>query len=77
MTPERFLIIKTTTDQEFAHRACETLENAKIPVLLQHITIDELEVPVSAFRLLVPATKTQTAQKILSQSRDELSMQAA
>jgi len=77
MTPERFLIIKTTTDQEFAQRACQALEGAEIPVLLQHVTIDELEVPVSAFRILVPSTKTQNALKVLSHGQQTDSAQAA
>ncbi len=62
---EQFLVIQTVTDQNLANLSCGALEEAAIPVMLEHVTISEGEQSASGFRILVPSHHTQTALGLL------------
>lgn len=63
---ERFLVLTTTTERHQASRACAALEDAGIPVMLEHVEINNDGGSASGFRLLVPAQFTQTAMRLVS-----------
>ena len=62
---DRFLVLTTTTDQPLANKACEALEDAGIPVMLEHIEILSGKTRASGYRLLVPSQFTHTAMKVI------------
>ncbi len=61
---ERFLILSTIKEQSLANRACAALENAGIPVMIEHVELRENGEKSQGFRLLVPSQYTQTAKRI-------------
>ena len=65
---EQFLVVTTTTEQNLADRACAALEEAGIPVMIEHIEIVDGKQRASGYRLLVPSQFTQTAMKVVNAS---------
>jgi hypothetical protein len=68
---DRFLVLTTTFEQALADKTCAVLEDAGIPVILEHVQISERgskEAPykASGYRVLVPAPLTQTAMRLVS-----------
>jgi hypothetical protein len=62
---EQFLVLTTTTEQNLANKTCAALENAGIPVMLEHIEIVEGEDRASGYRVLVPSQFTATAMRLV------------
>ncbi|MCB0332136.1 MAG: hypothetical protein KDD55_01485 [Bdellovibrionales bacterium] len=62
---EQFLVIQTVTDQHVANLSCGLLEDASIPVMLEHVTISEGTECASGYRILVPSDHIQTALGLL------------
>ena len=63
---ERFVSIKVLSDSASADRTCSILEEAGIPVLIQHLEIEEGTLKASGYRVLAPAHCAQTAMKLLN-----------
>lgn len=61
---EQFVVVITTTDQPLADRACAALEDAGIPVMLEHVEIHENNFRASGYRLMVPSQFVQSAQRL-------------
>ncbi|RMG44050.1 MAG: hypothetical protein D6719_02715 [Candidatus Dadabacteria bacterium] len=62
---EKYLVLTTTTERSLANRACTTLEQAGIPVLVEHVEISESGLRATGYRVLVPAQFTQTAMRLV------------
>lgn len=62
---DRFLCIKVITDQSIADKACNALEEAGIPVILEHLEVGDGDVRALGYRLLTPSTCVQHALKIV------------
>ena len=62
---EEFLPITTFSRRDLANRACANLEDIGVPIMLEHIEIIEDGAPYSAYRLLVPTAKRQTALRVV------------
>ena len=68
---DRFLVLTTTFEQALADKACAALEDAGIPVILEHVQISERDsdnapYKASGFRVLVPAPHTQAAMRLVT-----------
>ncbi|MCB0339368.1 MAG: hypothetical protein KDD53_07180 [Bdellovibrionales bacterium] len=62
---EQFFVLTTYSDHMVADSTCGLLEQAGIPVMLEHVEIHEAGVAASGIRLLVPFEYTQRAMKII------------
>lgn len=69
---ERFVVLLTTTERTVANRACEGLEHAGIPVMLEHVEIHDGATRASGYRLLVPSEATQAARRLTDSVATEL-----
>jgi hypothetical protein len=67
---DRFLEVTVLTDKSVANRCCEALEDALIPLMLQHVQIEEQRATRNGYRLLVPSQFTQRARRITEIARD-------
>lgn len=65
---DRFLVLTTTTERPFANKACALLEDAGIPVMMEHVEITQGNCRASGFKLLVPSQYTQTAMRLVDQA---------
>jgi hypothetical protein len=83
---DRFLVLTTTFEQALADRTCAALEDAGIPVILEHVQISDRDLDdnpyiASGFRVLVPAPHTQTAMRLVTATSsayyDKIAHQAA
>lgn len=65
---ERFLVVSTTTEQSLANRSLSVLEEAGIPVMLEHVEIvaHGRRSSASGYRLLVPVDHVHTAMRIIA-----------
>jgi hypothetical protein len=61
---ERFLEVTVLTDRTTANRCCEALEDALIPLMLEHVAANENRRGTNGYRLLVPSQFTQRARRI-------------
>ena len=59
---DRYVVLTTTTEQNLAKKTCEALEDAGIPVMLEHREIVDGADRASGYRLLVPFQFRQRAQ---------------
>ena len=62
---DNYLVLTTTTEQPLANRACEALEDAGIPLMLEHIHVKSGNKRAPGYRLLVPSSFSQRAQKLI------------
>lgn len=62
---DHFLMLTTTTSRNKADRLCDRLEDAGIPVILEHIEVRDGALRAIGYRLLVPARNTAVALKLL------------
>lgn len=65
MTTEQFQIISTTTNIQQANIACQALEDADIPHLLEHLMSRDARLDDEEYHILVPSTKSQLAAHIV------------
>jgi hypothetical protein len=63
---EAYLILFTTTEQTLADRTCAVLEDAQIPVMLEHVELIDSGGRTSGFRVLVPSGMSQAAMKLVA-----------
>ena len=62
---DKFVCIKVLTSQKLADRACTALEEAGIPVMLQHLEVEEGELRALGFRVFTPTRCVQSASRIV------------
>ena len=65
MSMDRYLEVVTTEDSTSADKSCETLEQAGIPVLIQHVEITTEGTSRPGFTLLVPSQHCNQAQRLV------------
>ena len=61
---DKFILLTTTTERTIANRACAALEDAGIPVMIEHEETSANAEDASGFRVLVPSQFTQAALKL-------------
>lgn len=61
---DKYLTLTTTTEQPLANKTCAMLENAGIPVMMEHVELKEGRARSSGYRVLVPSQFTQVAMKL-------------
>jgi hypothetical protein len=62
---DQYLVLTTTTEQPLATKACDALEDAGIPLLLEHIEMANGRERSSGYRLLVPSRFSQRARRLV------------
>ena len=62
---EKFLVLTTITEQRVANHYCAVLEDAGIPVIIEHVEILDGSLCALGYRLLVPAEFTGAGMRIL------------
>jgi len=62
---DHFLELATTTEQPLADRTCAVLEEAGIPVILEHVEMRARQTFAPGYRVLVPAQFSQTAMRLV------------
>lgn len=62
---ESFLILATVTDQALANKLSAALEDAKIPVIVEHIEIRDEDTVGVGYRILAPAQFRETAGRLI------------
>ena len=73
----RFIELASTTEQNLVNRACAALENANIPVLIEHVDEQGQYGGQSAFRLLVPHQHSQRARRISASALTTMTAETA
>lgn len=71
---DHYVLLTRITEQPLANRACAMLEDAGIPVMLEHVEVTTGETRASSYRVFVPSQHTQSAQRLvwsLSHSKSE------
>ena len=61
---DHFVELTMTTEVSLASQTCAALEEAGIPVMLEHRDIEEGSAHYSGFRLLVPMDYSQSARGV-------------
>lgn len=61
---DKFILLTTTSERAVANRACAALEDAGIPVVIEHEENPADTDETAGFRVLVPAQFTQAAMKL-------------
>lgn len=65
---DHYVLLTRISDQPLANKACAALEDAGIPVMLEHVEVTSGATRASSYRLFVPSQFTQTAQRLVSTS---------
>ena len=63
---ERYVSITVISDPVAADQACSILEEAGMPVLIQHLEVEEDGMRASCYRVMAPLSCAQTAMKLLN-----------
>ncbi len=63
---DHYVLLTRISEQPVANRACASLEDAGIPVMLEHVEVTSGGTRASNFRLFVPDQHVQAAQKLVS-----------
>ena len=66
---ERYVSITVFSDPVAADQACSVLEEAGMPVLIQHLEVQDGNIRASGYRVLAPANCVQTAMRLLNLRR--------
>lgn len=64
MEVEKYIVLGSTTEIVLANRTCAALENANIPVMIEHAEAAPGSKKKVAFRILVPLHYAQAARRI-------------
>lgn len=65
MNDDHYILLTRISEQPLANKACAALENAGIPVMLEHVEVKSGATRASSYRLFVPSQFTQTAQRVV------------
>ena len=68
MNDDHYILLTRISEQPLANKACAALENAGIPVMLEHVEVKSGATRASSYRLFVPSQFTQTAQRVVDVS---------
>jgi hypothetical protein len=68
MNNDHYILLTRISEQPLANKACAALENAGIPVMLEHVEVKNGGTRASSYRLFVPSQFTQTAQRLVDSS---------
>jgi hypothetical protein len=74
---DQFLIIATLNHHMIANRTCAALEDAGIPVMLEHVEIEEDGISSTGYRVLVPSQHSSAATRLVnthSQASERVSL---
>ena len=63
---DKYVVLTTYGDHMVTNHLCNALESAGVPVLVEHLLIDEGTMQGSGFRILIPSHLIQTGYSILS-----------
>ena len=63
---DKFIVLAVTKERVTANRACAALEDAGIPVMIEHEAVSSENVDEGGFKVLVPTQFTQAAMKLTS-----------
>ena len=61
---DKFILLTVTSERNIANRTCAALEDAGIPVMIEHEVVSEELDEGAGFRVLVPSQFTQAAMKL-------------
>jgi hypothetical protein len=61
---ERFVVIQTVTECQLAQKLCAALEESEIPVMLEHVELNEEGLRATGYRVLVPFSLSQRANVV-------------
>jgi len=67
---DQYLPISIIGTRGGANKACEKLENAGVPIMLQFIEVEEAGEKISAYRLLVPMEFREASLTLLGITAD-------
>ena len=67
---DRYQVLTTTTKQPFVNRASEALERAGIPLMVEHVEVNEDGGSAIGFRVLVPDQYTQSAMRLIDAANE-------
>ena len=74
---DKFILLTTTKERNAANRACAALEDAGIPVMIEHeATVEDVD-QGEGFRVLVPSQFTQAALKLTGAAASPLMMKTS
>lgn len=62
---EQFLVLTTITEGALANTICAALEDANIPVMLEHIALRDEGTGTAGFRIMVPSHFRESAMRIV------------
>jgi hypothetical protein len=62
---ERYQVLTTTAEQPFVNKASEMLEDAGIPIMVEHVKIAEKSGVSNGFNILVPRQYQQSAKRLI------------
>ena len=77
MIDYEYVVLTATSEQGLANKTCEALEDAGIPVMLEHREIKSDGNRASGYRVLVPMQYTHTAQKLASAASSAFFLKAS
>ena len=66
MAEDYFVVLTSISEQQLATKTCEALEEAGIPVLLEHREIVDGPRKATGYRVFVPAQFRQSAMRLAS-----------
>ncbi|MBN8549407.1 MAG: hypothetical protein J0M12_08845 [Deltaproteobacteria bacterium] len=66
MNDDHYILLTRISEQPLANKACAALENAGIPVMLEHVEVKSGATRASSYRLFVPSQFTQSAQRVVN-----------
>lgn len=69
MKSDKFLVITTISDKLQINQVCNLLEEAEIPMMLEHVEIVRGPIAANAVRVLVPAQNTNLALRLIEASQ--------
>jgi len=63
---DKYVVLTTYGDHMITNQLCNALETAGVPVLVEHLLIEEGKLQGTGFRVLIPSHLIQTGYGILS-----------
>ena len=62
---ESFIVLTTVSDQQLANKLCAALEQADVPLLVEHVELIDQGRSRVGYRLLSPSSVRETAMSIV------------
>lgn len=74
---DKFILLTVTSERTIANRTCAALEDAGIPVMIEHEVVSQECDEGAGFRVLVPSQFTQAAMKLTGAAVSPLFMKTS